>query len=151
MPAHPNPATSSTPCAQADRPDPWDSTIGLLRARQAFQLYADCAWPDEEDSGHHRHTAIVSVVERPSPTLAVINWRDATHCRYGAQIWTAISARGAGVCALSGLPIAKGQAVYRPRPCRPPARNAEAMILASALHAACGTDAGACGEDALAA
>ncbi|MGO4814699.1 DUF3331 domain-containing protein [Cupriavidus sp. 2MCAB6] len=136
MPAHPNPATSPTPSAQADRPDPWGSAIGLLRARQACQLYAGSAWPDEEDPRHRRHTAIVSIVERTSSTLAVISWRDATHCRYGAQIWAAVSAREAGVCALSGLPIAKGQAVYRPRPCRPPARNAEAMILASVLHAA---------------
>ncbi|MFJ1256788.1 DUF3331 domain-containing protein [Cupriavidus sp. CuC1] len=151
MPAHPNPATSSTPHARADRPDPWGSTIGLLHARQAFQLCADGAWPDEEEPQDRRHTAIVSVVERPSSTLAVISWRDPTHCRYGDQIWTAVSAREDGVCALSGLPIAKGQAVYRPRPCRPPARNAYAMILASALHAACGTADAARSEDAWAA
>ncbi|MFC6311785.1 DUF3331 domain-containing protein [Paraburkholderia dipogonis] len=44
-------------------------------------------------------------------------------------------ARKAGVCALSGQKVARGDAVYRPRHARPAPRNVKAMILATVTQA----------------
>lgn len=90
-----------------------------------------------EDHAVRQHAPFISVIERPHHSKAVVSWRDATNCRYGDQVWNATTAREDGVCALSGKPIARGDQVYRPRRSRPAALNADCMILASALEAAC--------------
>jgi hypothetical protein len=120
-----------------DRADPWLRTIGLLFPSSASQSASLVIRERVDRADTTPYAAIVSVVERPSSGLAVINWRDATHCRYGDQIWTMVAARATGVCAISGKPIAAGDMVYKPRPCRPMPRNAEAMILAPMVHASC--------------
>lgn len=111
----------------------WLHTIALLHPQSA--LRASCTG----DGAHaaRAHAPIVTVIERPSATTAVVSWRDATHCRYGAQVWTLGLARAAGVCALTGQPIAKADTVYRPQRTRTPALNADAMIRAQAMHEAC--------------
>jgi hypothetical protein len=79
------------------------------------------------------HCVTVSLLDRPTSSTATISWRDSTRCCYGDQVWCASRARTEGVCAMSGRPIRRGDAVYKPRPCRPAPRNADAMILTSAL------------------
>ncbi|CAG9185381.1 DUF3331 domain-containing protein [Cupriavidus pampae] len=124
--------------------DTWSRTIALLAPQRipAGALATMTAHPADEDA--HRaqraqrpHAPMVTVIERPSPTLAIVSWRDATHCRYGEQIWTAASARSSGTCSLTGRPIARGEAIFRPQRSRPAALNAGAMILAAALEQAC--------------
>ncbi|PLQ00511.1 DUF3331 domain-containing protein [Cupriavidus pauculus] len=110
--------------------DAWLRTIALLepqRQTQAALTYT------AEDNALRAHAPIVSIIERLSGAMAVVSWRDATHCRYGAQVWTIGSARDTGVCALSGQPIDKSDLVFRPQRSRPPALNADAMILATAM------------------
>ena len=101
--------------------DTWSRTIALLAPQRipAGALATMTAHPADEDA--HRaqraqrpHAPMVTVIERPSPTLAIVSWRDATHCRYGEQIWTAASARSSGTCSLTGRPIARGEAIFRP-------------------------------------
>jgi hypothetical protein len=77
----------------------------------------------------------VKLIERPSSTTATIEWRDPTRCCYGDQVWRAMRARTAGVCAMSGVEIRPGDRVYGPNP-RPVPGNAGAMILASVLDQA---------------
>ena len=113
--------------------DTWLRTIALLQPeRQAVASLTYTA----EDNALRDHAPIVSIIERLSSAMAVVSWRDATHCRYGAQVWTMGSARDIGVCALSGQPIDKSDLVFRPQRSRPPALNADAMILASAMDGA---------------
>jgi Domain of unknown function (DUF3331) len=77
---------------------------------------------------------VVKVVERRSSKTVAVCWRDATSGHYAEQVWTLGVARVRAVCALSGAPISRGDAIYRPRHCRSHVPvNAEAAILASTL------------------
>lgn len=113
--------------------DSWLRTIALLGPQH--QTLAALTYT-ADDNARRTHAPIVSIVERLSNAMAVVSWRDATHCRYGAQVWTIGSARDPGVCALSGAPIGRSDLVFRPQRSRPPALNADAMILASAMDGA---------------
>lgn len=77
----------------------------------------------------------VRVIDRPSPTIAIVAWSDPTLCCYGDQTWQAGVARRAGICAASGKPIRRGTEVYKPR-CKPMPANAYAMILATVVQSA---------------
>jgi len=114
----------------ASTPDTWLRTIGLLEPHRHTLTYS------AEKNALRVHTPIVNVIERPTSSMAVVSWRDATHCRYGAQVWTLVTAREPGVCALSGQPIRHAELVFRPQRSRTPALNARAMILATAMDAA---------------
>jgi hypothetical protein len=72
----------------------------------------------------------VRVLERPTVRTAVVSWTDPICCRYGDQVWVTAKAPHDGHCALSGLPIVRGDRIYRPRPTDPMPRNAKAMMLA---------------------
>lgn len=72
---------------------------------------------------------------------ATITWYDPTRCRYGDQHWCRLKARHAGVCAMTGAPIAPGADVFHPARARGAAANADAMILAHALQDAAASSA----------
>ncbi|RZT39513.1 DUF3331 domain-containing protein [Cupriavidus agavae] len=128
-----NPAAAETRDAPFDSScEAWLRTIALLEPQQHTLTYT------AEDHAGRAHAPIVTVIERPSTALAVVSWRDATHCRYGEQIWAIGTAREPGICALTGLPIPRLATVYRPQRTRPAPLNAEAMILASAIENCCG-------------
>lgn len=74
--------------------------------------------------------ATIEILDRPSAVSVILSWRDPTHCNYGYQTWQKRVARQVGVCALSGLPIQHGDAIYRPGPGGRRPSNASAMILA---------------------
>ncbi|WOD13659.1 DUF3331 domain-containing protein [Paraburkholderia kirstenboschensis] len=78
---------------------------------------------------------VIRVLERNGRTSATVAWSDSTSCCYGEQHWRRCIARKAGICALSGQSIAKGDAVFRPKPVQPLPRNFEAMILATVMEA----------------
>jgi hypothetical protein len=92
--------------------------------------------------GTHRQTTPVpvacgkiSAIERQGDTSALISWCDPTMCHYVDQVWSRVMARNSGYCALTGQPIQRGDAVFRPRArgrLRPV--NYEEMILAAALE-----------------
>jgi len=132
MPADSNVIDRGAPAPRAA--DPWQQALRLLSAR-AEDLAPPCANAAPRAARGY-YGALISVIDRPGPGTATLAWRDATHCRYGDQEWDAATARAAGVCAMSGQAIAPGDAIYKPRPCRPRPRNADAMILATVLDAA---------------
>jgi hypothetical protein len=72
---------------------------------------------------------VVTLIDRPSSSAATIAWRDPTSCAYGDQTWHLVKAPFAGICAVSGCPVPRGERVYMPRLCRPAPLNASAMIL----------------------
>ncbi|MFM0270976.1 DUF3331 domain-containing protein [Paraburkholderia aspalathi] len=123
--------------ANANIIDPWMQTIGLL-SLLAGESKCCGVGPNEDNGARHGdgtafHGVTVSLVERQTFSTVTIAWRDSTRCCYGDQIWHSTRARIEGVCAMSGRPIRPGDAVYKPRPCRPAPRNVGAMILTSAL------------------
>ncbi|SAK76045.1 DUF3331 domain-containing protein [Caballeronia ptereochthonis] len=114
--------------------DPWTQTIFQLTSlHEGARIEAPLLGRPVAQAGDRR--VAVKLIERPSTTTVTIEWRDATHCCYGDQVWRAMRARNAGVCAMSGCAIRPGDAVYAPNP-RPVPCNAGAMILASVLDQA---------------
>ena len=113
------------------RPDPWQQALGLLFAQSDQPAgtpvsYQRCGRQDLAG-------VLIRIIDMPDSHTAVLSWNDATHCRYGEQQWGTAFARVAGFCAMSGRQIESGDAIYKPRPQRPRARNADAMILADVL------------------
>jgi hypothetical protein len=78
----------------------------------------------------------IRVVERLSSTAVSVSWYDATCGHYGDQIWRRTHSRRKTVCTLTGRPVKRGDAVYRPfgRGLRPV--NGNHMILACVLEGA---------------
>jgi Domain of unknown function (DUF3331) len=74
------------------------------------------------------------IVEKYSKSTIAVCWRDATSGCYAEQLWRAVIARTGSTCALSGLQIRPGDAVFRPwgRGYKP--ANSDSMILATAVE-----------------
>lgn len=76
-------------------------------------------------------------IERQTESTILVSWSDPTLGRYQDQTWRAGFARVAGVCGLTGMPVRRGDPVFRPvvrggfRPL-----NAFDMILADTLSRA---------------
>lgn len=80
--------------------------------------------------------ASVRLLECPSDRTVLIEWSSPIGCRYGEQLWMRVIAAAAGVCALSGKPVTRGDAVFRPRRPLNSGGNALAMILATEIDEA---------------
>jgi hypothetical protein len=118
---------------EADRT--WQSTIALLSSEGEIRLpIVSSRVRPLCDEGYFSKCAI-RVLERNGQISATVAWSDATSCCYGEQLWRRSIAKKAGVCALSGQAIARGDAVYRPRLAQPAPLNIEAMILATVMQA----------------
>jgi hypothetical protein len=78
--------------------------------------------------------ATIEILDRPTPRSAVLSWRDPTGSSYGYQLWQKRIARQTGSCALTGIPIHRGDIVFRPRGARIRPANASAMILATYIE-----------------
>lgn len=64
-----------------------------------------------------------------------VSWSDATLGQYHDQMWRAGFARAPGVCGLTGVPVRRGDAVFRPSVRGGVAfMNAPIMILADTLR-----------------
>ena len=128
--------------ANTNLTDPWMQTIGLL-SMASSGTHAASRQIDRSLTRHACGPEYIGVkvclIDRPTTSTATIAWSDSTRCCYGDQVWRSSRARAPGVCAMSGRPISPGDAVYRPRPCRPMPLNASAMILTSALNDAAAT------------
>ena len=121
--------------ANANVMDPWTQTIGLLGTSSRLMSAAErAAWSRQKArSTEARLDAIVTLIDRPTPSTATVAWRDSTRGCFGDQVWRMARARASGFCAMSGQAIRPGDAVYKPNP-RPTPVNADAMILASVLR-----------------
>ncbi|MEZ2353960.1 DUF3331 domain-containing protein [Caballeronia sp. RCC_10] len=113
--------------------DPWSRTIAMMRASWDGATLTVPVKVNQQGPGAFGDSLLISVVDRPTASTATLYWRDATRCCYPDQAWRTAVARRTGHCAMSGLPIRLGDAVYVPR--RSAAvSNANAMILASVLE-----------------
>jgi len=77
----------------------------------------------------------IEILELTTSNTATIFWRDTT-CSYAEQRWRRSSAYESGQCALTGDPIKRGDAVYKPMTCRDKPVNRFAMILAKHITVA---------------
>jgi len=124
--------------------DPWLQTVGWLtklsaatnaRARDTQRAGEKVAKRLRAEMDRPQHAdVVVSVIDRPTSSTATVAWCDPRACRYGDQVWRASIARQPGTCAVSGKSIGRGDAIYRPRACRPSPLNASAMILAAIVE-----------------
>lgn len=134
-----------------DPRDPWSFTLAALRRFSSPGASTqDISIPSSHELAqaapsnpgtrrglrtHHARAVKVTVLEQLPESLVALAWHDPTLCNYEEQIWSPMQARRAGRCALSGLRISRGDAVYTPRTRGKPAPlNEDAMILASALR-----------------
>jgi hypothetical protein len=138
-------------------PDAWSQTLQLLDRLCEKQPCADAVSPADAARGPragrprrddvrcrngraNRETtreapsaAVITLLERLSPKSVALRWCSAS-CHYGYQIWVCAKARRAGVCAVSGKAIRRGDMVYRPYTRTPVVPvNVNAMIHFSAL------------------
>ncbi|WP_233848798.1 DUF3331 domain-containing protein [Paraburkholderia sp. HD33-4] len=138
----------------ASRPDPWEQTLLLLDRLGATDPRAPSPnstelAPAARIAGPHRNdgrcrkggdatidapcAAVVTLLERLSPRTVVLRWCSAS-CHYGYQIWVCAKARRAGMCAVSGKAIRRGDIIYRPSTRTPVLPvNLNAMIHLAAL------------------
>ena len=116
-----------------DQKDPWSDIVETLGQWRSGRVGVGSHLASTKASARYRtKTQVIGlairIVERPTVGRVTLSWRDPLGCSYGNQEWYLSCARRSGICALSGLEIRRGDAVYRPRPTRPPALNADAMI-----------------------
>jgi hypothetical protein len=153
-------ARAATGNQHAARPDPWEQTLLLLDRLCATEPPAQSQNPAERSpgppiAGPHRSdgrcrkgrkiqqgndatgdtpcAAVVTLLDRLSPRTIALRWCSAS-CHYGYQIWVCAKARRAGVCAVSGKAIRRGDIVFRPYTRTPVLPvNVNAMIHLAAL------------------
>lgn len=127
--------------------DAWKHTLDLL---MLMQLSKRSGAAGEEAHKRCKHPALatfgaryarlgrvvhVHVVEKYSSSTIAVCWRDATSGCYVEQLWKAVTARSGSTCALSGLQIRRGYAVFRPSTRGYKPANNDSMILACAVEA----------------
>ncbi|RDV00953.1 DUF3331 domain-containing protein [Trinickia dinghuensis] len=84
----------------------------------------------------------VTIEERLENKRIALSWSDPTCGSYRGQLWRYAIAPKPGVCALSGQPIKRGDAIFRPQArSRNAPRNRNAMILAAWIDRPCGLTA----------
>jgi hypothetical protein len=78
--------------------------------------------------------AHISILEQLSSKTLSVCWSDPRSGHYADQVWRIGLARMDSFCVLTGMPIRRGDPVFRPRACESyfPA-NRDRMILASAV------------------
>ncbi len=117
--------------------NPWAHMVrGLLSSPASRMSAPNCPPRDpraRDDDAFRRCT--VKVEERLPNAAFALSWSDPTCCSYREQVWKRATARRAGVCVLSGEPIKRGDAVFRPQARRfMVPLNSGAMILAVSLE-----------------
>jgi hypothetical protein len=81
--------------------------------------------------------AHITILEQLSSKTLSVCWSDPRSGHYADQVWRIGVARSNSFCVLTGMPIRRGDPVFRPRACETyiPA-NRHRMILASAVRPA---------------
>ncbi|MFB9125003.1 DUF3331 domain-containing protein [Paraburkholderia dipogonis] len=116
----------------------WEHTLDQIGNDQDSTITAEKTSGKDPNSSYRdvlpSRARRIRLVERPTRTTAILSWSDPTSCRYAYQGWCVSRAESIGVCVLSGLPILKGDEVYKPRASGSRPRNANAMILRRVLE-----------------
>jgi hypothetical protein len=126
--------------------DVWKHTLDLLMLMQLPKpsgsageaVHERCKLSGFATFGNRRPRLVrgvhLHIVEKYSNSTIAVCWRDATSGCYGEQLWRVVTARAGSTCALSGLQIRRGDAVFRPSTRGHKPANNDSMILASAVE-----------------
>lgn len=132
-----------TAVAQDCPRNPWAHVVSGLLASPASRTSVSRRAPavrtrsDLRAADHSTYASCtVTIEERLANSSFTLSWSDPTRCSYREQVWKRAIARRSGICVLSGQPIKRGDAVFRPlaRRYKVPL-NSGAMILAVSLDA----------------
>jgi hypothetical protein len=126
-----------------NRIDPWMQIVGVLRGRARFVAQPDpsiaARGPRERCGSMSMAMANASSIRRiewQTTCTILVSWSDSTLGRFEDQTWRAGFARTSGVCGLTGVPVRRGDPVFRPlQKGGVTPRNALDMILADTLRA----------------
>jgi hypothetical protein len=122
-----------------NRMGPWPHIIDCLRASTPRTAHstrkpatlARCSPAPNATT----HTASIRHIEWQTMHTIRVSWSDPTLGQCHDQTWRAGSARTEGVCVLTGVPVRRGDAVFRPLALgRDAPVNAPHMILANTLR-----------------
>jgi hypothetical protein len=129
--------------------EPWKQTIISLQRASRTSVDEDASKQPEQDLGETRactlsrtsrlasstpYSGYIRILERLSSTAVSVSWYDATCGHYSDQVWRRTLSRRATVCTLTGRPVKRGDAVYRPFGRRLLPVNAGFLILACVLE-----------------
>jgi Domain of unknown function (DUF3331) len=118
----------------------WQRTVGQLDTGCADQLTARVRRIVDSHVSNsppvRNGDVAIALLDRPSSRTITVSWSDPRGCKYGEQVWRLAVAKRSGICALSGLTIIAGDAIYRPAKVEPPPSNAAAMMLAAIVERA---------------
>jgi hypothetical protein len=84
---------------------------------------SDCRWPSDVK---------IRIVERVTDSTVTVAWSHSCQGSFGAQVWRESVSHSAQVCAFSGDPIARGDAIYKP--VRPAANSVTARLVILKMH-----------------
>lgn len=129
--------------------DAWKYTVDLLMLMQlsnpscaaGVQAHKSCKRTEFAAAANQRarvgreRIVHLHIIEKYSNSTIAVYWCDATAGCYGEQLWRVVTARAGSTCALSGLQIRRGDAVFRPAARGRKPANGDSMILASAVEA----------------
>jgi hypothetical protein len=126
-----------------NRIDPWMQIVSVLHGRARFVAQPDPApavrRPRERCRSMSAGMANASSIRRiewQTTCTILVSWSDSTLGRIEDQTWRAGYARTSGICGLTGVPVRRGDPVFRPlQKGGVTPRNAFDMILANTLGA----------------
>ena len=121
--------------------DPWLQVVSSLSEKLSIttRLSQQLAQSHRQNLGNgeqfvSRKNTPINHIEWQTSCTILVSWSDSTLGRFQDQTWRTGLARKAGICFLTGVPIKKGNAVFKPQVragVRP--SNVDDMILATML------------------
>ncbi|ACC74651.1 DUF3331 domain-containing protein [Paraburkholderia phymatum] len=109
------------------RVDPWSQIVTGLHDRPRFV-------PQWDPTAAMANASSIRRIEWQTSCTILVSWSDSTLGRFEDQTWRAGFARTSGVCGLTGVPVRRGDPVFRPlQKGGVMPRNALDMILARTL------------------
>jgi hypothetical protein len=128
--------------------DLWDQIVSGLCGRTAFTVHPSRKpgfYGSRERCNSMKsamaHAWTINRIEWLSTRTILVSWSHSTLGRYEDQTWRAGIASTPGICGHTGVPVRRGDAVFRPlQRVDAPLTNAPHMILADTLPSAEETD-----------
>lgn len=133
-----------------EQANPWTRVVSLLSHLAGeddlvSESCRDLAWnlrgacrgqrsDPHQDTSTDQYCSKITAIERQGDAAVLVSWCDPTMCHYVDQVWTRVTARNGGYCALTGERIQRGDLIFKPRgrgQHRP--SNCNEMILAAAF------------------
>ena len=132
-----------------EQDSPWTQVVSLLSVlagtgqldekqwradRRTLPVIRKSVPRDPHQGASYTASNKITSIERQSNNSVLVSWCDPTMCHYVDQVWSRVTARRSGYCALTGQRIERGHTVFKPcgRGRQRPV-NCDEMILATAV------------------